>query len=979
MSSYITLLGGVHLGDRFSGTALPGDRRGCLLVYLACDGGWVDRNRLALLFWPDSQESMAKRNLRQLLLRVRRLPLSPELEVTDEALKWNVACDVWAFRQALASGDQAAAVAAYQGSLLSGFSAHDVGGFDAWLEVERDRLHAAFQGACMREVGAATVRGDHRSAADLLTKLLEFDPMAEDVVESLVRAHYLGGRRDAAIAVYERFERELAAEFGLRPLGETRALLEQVKRGAAVVPTALTEPQERGVHDRLLIPKRLVARDAIRKALRAATTTIVIVSGEPGVGKTALLRELLPDALWSGASEGLERLPYQALAALVRARPDLAASLGPYREDLSRLVPETAPDIVPAPIDASTAKARLAEALARFIEAAGKPLVVDDLQWADPATLETLIYFAGRGLRVYGAYRTGETTAELDRTLAALKGVHAATELRVEPLDEEGVRALIAHLMDRSDGPTTFARRMWNRSGGNPLFLLETLRSLFESGVISADERGWHTAVDEITLDYSELDVPAVVSEVIARRLARLRPRTARILEALALARGRLTPRLLAQVTTSSLGAVADALDEATAAGFLQHESFRHDLLRQSLEERIDPARGRALHAMLAEAFAGKVDAGVVAEHWWRADEPRKARTAWLEQAAAMRSGGLQVDAIAALKSVLERMPDGEDADWLRLTLADASREAGRPADAETLVAEVERAGRDSPALKLRTAIVRSWLCYYRGSIADAKTALDASGALAAVTEDDDLRLDHLLLRGLVAKEQQRSGEAIALLEPVVAELRRGKPTLRTVQFTTSLAALYDDSGRSEEGLPLHLEALALAKALGSRYLQIDASLNLLFCYADLGRYEEAFAWAEEALELGDYDNVPVLRINLAANYFQAGRFSEALDHYSRLAGSDIQPHLRVIALARRAECNSELGAPAASEMLDAALDALPTTDFAVSQGSVAIAVYRFGDASQVERLEALLPDLDASRLPPHQRRRLEAAMAASK
>lgn len=979
MTARVTLLGGAFLGDRSTGAVLPADRRGCLLAYLANDGGWVDRNRLALLFWPDSQESMAKRNLRQLLLRVRRLPLEPALEVTDEALRWGVRCDVDDFRTALAGGDHAEAVALYQGPLLAGFTVHDVGGFDTWLESERDRLHAAFHGACMREVAVATARGDHQRAAELLSRLLELDPMAEDVVEALVRALYLGGRRDAAIQAYERFAQELALDLGLEPLDDTRALVEQVRRGHSLVPPAVPETPDRAEHDRLLQPVRLVAREADKQALRAARTAVIAVVGEPGVGKTALLRELLPDALWSGASEGLERLPYHPLAALVRARPDLAATLGPYREDLARLVPEATPDIVPAPLDPATAKGRLAEALARLVEAGGRPLVIDDLQWADPATLETLVYFAGRGLNVYGAYRTGEATPELAATLDALRTGRSLTEVALEPLPEEGVRALIAQLMNRSEGPPTFARQMWTRSGGNPLFLLETLRSLFESGAITADERGWHTAVDEITLDYSELDVPTVVSEVIARRLTHLRPRTVRVLEALALTRAAVDARLLAQVTGLSLGAVAEALDEASEAGFLGSESFRHDLLRQALENRVEPARGRVLHALLAEALTERADPGVVAEHWWRAGEPRRARSAWLEQAAAMRSGGLQVDAIAVLTAVLERLPDSEDADWIRLALADASREAGRPADAEALVEAVERAGRDAPALRLRTVIVRAWLHYYRSSIADAKAILEESTALAAVTEDENLLLDHLLLRGLVAKEQQRSDEAIALLEPVVARLRRGKPTLRTVQFTTSLAALYDDGGRSEEGLPLHLEALALAKALGSRYLQVDACLNLLFCYADLGRYEEAFARAEEALGLGDYDNVPVLRINLAANYFQAGRFREALEHYTLLTKGELQPHLRLIALARCAECNAELGTHQAPLMLDAALDALPTTDFAVAQGSVAIAVYRFGSREQVERLRQSLPDLDASRLPAHQRRRLEDAMAARK
>lgn len=965
------------LGDRTTGAPFPGDRRGCLLAYLANDGGWVDRDRLAWLFWPDADETAAKRNLRQLLLRVKRLPLDPPLEATPEALRWPIACDVGDFRQAVAGGDTGHAVALYQGSFMDGFAAHDVGGIDTWLESERDRLHAAFHGACMREVAVATAGGRFDHASDLLTRLFELDPLAEDVVAALVRTLYLGGRRDAAIAVYERFENALEEELGLRPLQETTVLIDLVRRGNAVTAPAPAEPPREKSHDHLLQPSRLVAREAEVQALRAAATAAIVVAGEPGVGKSALLRQALPDALRCGASEGLERLPYHPLAALVRQRPDLTAGLGPYREDLARLVPEVAPDLTPGPLDPTAAKGRLAEALARLVEAGGNVLSVDDLQWADPATLETLLYFADRGVRVYGAYRTGEASPRLLQTLDALRSRRLLTELNLEPIPEQGIRALIGHLMGRTEGPPTFARQMWSRSGGNPLFLMESLRSLFEAGVLTADERGWHTAVDEITLDYSELDVPHAVSQVIARRLGRLKGRTVRVLEALAVGRSEPDARLLSRVTGLSPGAVADALDEAAATGFLRQSAFRHDLLRQSLEERIEPARKRHLHRLMAEALAATSHHGMVAEHWWQAGEPGNARAAWLRQTAAMRAGGLQVDALAVLSEALSRLPDGVDADWIRLAMSDASRESHSVQEAQALVTQVLAADREDPTLRFRAILTQAWLHFYRGSVEDGEAALAQAQGLAAVCESEDLQFEHVLLRAQAAKERLNAAEALALMEPAVARLRRRKPDLRLVQFLSSLAGLYDDTGRPAEALPLHLEALALARAIGSRYFQVEVCINLLFCYADLGRHEEAIAKAEDALSLGDYDNVPVLRTNLAANYFQAARYQEALGHYRLLSESSNRVHLRLIALARTAECLAELGdLDEVPRLLDEVLAMVPQTDFRVAWGAAAISLYRFGDDRQVMELERLLPELSPEQLPLHQRRRLESAMA---
>lgn len=983
----LELLGGARWVEARAGDAaavpLPADRRGCLLALLAADGGWVDRERLATLFWPESDERAAKAALRQLLVRIKRLAYRPPLEATATALRWSVPTDVARFRRALADGDAEAAVAAYRGPFLEGLAVADVGGIDAWMEAERTALHDAFHGAAVRVAEGRVAAGRYADAAALLERLEALDPLAEDVVGARVRALYLAGRRDAALQAYERFAGRLRDELALEPLESTQALVDAVRAGDAVeVPAAPGSPEP----PRRLAPSRLAGRDPERAALGSTDAPMALLAGEPGIGKSALLHEAFPEALRAGAVEGLEALPYHPWAALVRERIEFAANLGAYREDLARLVPEVAPDLVPAPLDPATARGRLAEALARFVAAAAVPLVFDDLQWADAASLEVLGYVARRGVVVRGAYRLDEVSPTLAAALGAWRSAGLLVEVPLGPLPAEGVRSLIADLMGRPEGPPVFAGALHRRSGGNPLFVLETLRALFETGVLRADAHGWHTDLDEVTRDYAELPVPAKVGEVIARRLAHQEESTVRVLEALAVANADLDAVRLARVAGLSVAAVADALDAAVASGFLalgagapggdgRPAPFRHDLLRAALDARLPSARRRLLHARLAEAYAGR-DPGRRAEHWWAAGEPTRARGAWLEQSASWRARGLHVDALAALAVARSRLA-GEDAAWLQAEEAYAAQEAGDPRRARELLdaLDVDGAGAD---LRLKVALAGVVVRLQAGSIQEAQAVLEAVAPWVASVEDEGLVLEHALQSAFVAKEAQRPEEAVALLEPVVERLRRGRSDLRRARFVISLAALYDAVGRSEEALPLHREGLALARALGARYLQVDAALNLLFCTADLGRPLEAAEVAEEALGLGAYDNVPVLRTNLAAAYFEAGRVDDAARHYRQLEDLDGPAYLTAIACARSAECAALQGAhDRVPPLLDRALDAVADTDLPVARGAVAIAVLHVGDEAQVRRLGALVPDLDPQRFPLHQRERLVSALAA--
>ena len=967
MTAHVTLLGAAHVSLQGTTQPLPADRRGCLLAYLAYDGGWVDRDRLALLFWPDWDESGAKRNLRQLLARTRRLPIADALEVTGSALRWPVRTDVERFRGALANGEHAAAVEACQGPLLTGFNAYDVGAFDAWLDVERERIHTAFHGAAVHSARAAIEAGRFDHACTLLERLLDLDPLAEDVLQPYLRALALGGRRQAALAAFERFASRLAEELGLEPLETTRALVEEVRRTGSV-PTPAGGAPAREAPPQTLRQPRLVARETEAQALRNTTTPVTVVAGEPGVGKTRLLSEALPKATWTRAVEGLEGLPYQPIAALLRREPSLAAGLGPYREDVARLVPEVAPDVVPAPLDPATAEGRLAEGLARAIEAAPGPLVIDDLQWADAATIGLLAYLAQRGTRVYCSYRADEVGAHLRRTLDALRSRDLLTRIALHPLDEAGVRSLLADLTGRARGPELFSRWLWRRSAGNPLFALETLRALFEAGVLRAGEDGWETDIDDLTSDYGELDVPPVIAEVIRRRLGFLDGATVRLLEAAAVFGGAIDTRRLTGLAGLSPLATADALGEAERAGFIAAGGFRHDLLRQALYTDIPTERRRLLHALAAEASTG-ADPGAIAEHWFRAGDTARARDAWCEQATLLRQRGLQVEAQQALERALERCPAPTDRAWLLVALANAQRELSRLDAAAASLDEALATPHDDAALHLTAAIARAALLLVLGRLREADDVLNDTRALATATSDDEARLDHLMLRARVAKQLVRTEDAIALLEPELAALRRGPPSVRLCQFVTSLGALHDDLGRNDDALPLHREAYALAGRLGARYHQIDVAINLVFCLADLGRFDQAVAVGEEALTLGDYDNVAILRNNLASVAFSAGRLEAALEHYQALQDEREQPFLRAIALARSAEVLDRLGRhEGVAALLDEAIATLAHTDYPVALGRVSAAVLHLGSDDMVARLRAYVPRLDPESIPAYQR-----------
>jgi tetratricopeptide (TPR) repeat protein len=615
---------------------------------------------------------------------------------------------------------------------------------------------------------------------------------------------------------------------------------------------------------------------------------------------------------------------------------------------------------------------RLLEALARFLEGAaaeGGALIFDDLQWCDEPSLSVLAHLLQRRrVRVFAAYRPLEATTTLQAMLDGLRRAGLLELIRLDPLDLAGVERLMASLTGRERGPPVFSRWLWQRAGGNPMFTLETLRALFEGGVLSADEGGWSSAIDDLTQDYSELEVPAAVSQVIERRVARLSEGTVRVLRAAAVAGPEIDSALLIRVAGLSAAAVLTALSEAEEGGLLLGERFAHDLVRQSVYASLGTALRYALHAGVAEHLPPSTDPSIRAEHWLAARQLPAAVEAWLEAVEAMRAKGLFDAAVLLLQRGIDRCDDPLLRQRLEARLIDVLQQSGRNAEALVRSAALLESS-DRPELRASAYNARALVQLRQGQVeAAAESVAAGQNAFRQVGAGPE-SASFVMTRAILHHAQGDYDATIALLEPLATDLRLAPSTDDFGTVLTSLAAAYDMRGEHLKALPLHWEALGFVKVQGYRYFQVDAALNLLYCLMDLGRADEGLSEGEAALELGHFENSPTLRSNLATAYFELDRYDDARRHYRQVVESSEHDFLLAIAWARLAETEHRLGQKAAvPAAVEQAIVAAEGTDFQLARARVLIAALERGTAEQAARVRPWLTEIDLAGLPEYVR-----------
>jgi len=589
------------------------ERKDAALLALLAVEGPTTRARMASLLWPDSDPEAARNNLRQRLFRLRRAALA-DIVIAEASLRLadGVATDLADLDRQIQADLMAA-----RGELLGGLSYDDCDELQDWVRMAREQWRVARRESIARRAAALESEGRIAPALAYAERLVADEPLLEHAHRRLIRLHYLRGDRAAALTAYERCKDLLWRELRALPGAETvdlAALVERSGVDTAVLSKAAPAPVA------LLRPPKLIGRSAEWAVLERATAErrTVLVKGEAGMGKTRLLGDFAArhgEAPMFGARPGDAGIAYALLAAVVGGlsqRHGVPQASWATKE-LARIAPElgAAP---PSRMDPLRLRQAVAEAFAGWRNAGLSTVVLDDLHFADDATLDLLpaLTVESRLTWLLGV-RGGEMPASVVRWLDAPESA-SVMQLDLAPLDATAIEALLATLAVPGLNASRWATPLAQHTGGNPLFILETLLAL-DSAV----------RADPIT-GKSRLPVPTSVNELIARRLQKLSPAALRLARVAAFAGASFSAELAAAVLEQHALDIADAWRELECARFLRDGVFDHDLVRQTTAQSVPAPIAHVLHKAVAGYLeANAAPAARVAYHWREAQEWHKA------------------------------------------------------------------------------------------------------------------------------------------------------------------------------------------------------------------------------------------------------------------------------------------------------------------------------------------------------------------
>lgn len=582
-----------------------------MLVYLALAERPVPRDELAAVFWPDSDRSRARQSVRQALSFIRKW-LGEDVLPGDDPVRVDrsrLATDVAELEQRLAPGSEEAVAGLYGGPFLGAFQLTASTEWDHWVESRRHVL-AERVGALFRE--ASRQADDAESAVAWARRAVHAEPQRTAHRVALLERLLEQGDLDSALA-------ELA-EARQAELDEPEAL-EAVEQRIRSLRERRVDPDGVGLRFEFVGRSAELAALAARWRMAVAGhRQIAVLHGPTGIGKTRLAEELCALAVTSGAetihvkaSRSERRLEWSMAAELARALYAFpgAAGISGGSEQVLRMIMPSLPGDGPGRAEGRDLEpVALSDALVDLVSAVAYEgpllIVLDDTQWVDRSSVAVLLRMA-RHLRdepvlLVFTFRSEEVSDRGYATTEALVREEGALTLRLAPLTESDVEEFLALSGIEEDAAELrrFARRLHAVSQGHPLFLVELTHSLVDDGTLVREGDAWRFRGPPP----QELELPASVQQVIARRLDRLGDEAKRLATAVAqlpphagLARARVRSGL-----TESQAALA--LNELLQRDVLRWDargalSFAHDQLRDAMGKRRHGRRFAAVPAAL--------------------------------------------------------------------------------------------------------------------------------------------------------------------------------------------------------------------------------------------------------------------------------------------------------------------------------------------------------------------------------------------
>jgi DNA-binding SARP family transcriptional activator len=703
----------VRLGDKL--LAFPTRKALALLIYLAIEAEFQPREHLATLLWPESSPERSFASLRNTLGRLQAAlrqaseqPPSLYLSVTHNTLGLNpdaeIDLDLHTIEQAYemarterlsraqpkGSTDLSllqAAVARKRGDFLVGFSLGDAPGFDDWAAIQREVWRRRLGLILDRLSEIQFASGDFAGAAETTSHWIALDGLNEVAYRRKMRAHFAAGERGQALDTYEACRAILSAELDVEPEPDTEALATSVRtqslprnpRTHRAAPLPLRPDTSFAFLGELFTGRADEYQALLGSYERAAAgqPQLVVLRGEAGIGKTRLVRKFLAwtsaqgaELLQGSAFKSGRNLPFQPLVDALRLRLEgknsLKDLLGTAELSLlSQMLPELRqhyPGLPRAPkahsqLEAEASQAQLFEPFTQLTLALAQqaPLVlwVDDLQWADNATLDLLQYAIRRWRE--SAARSSNAARVLLLVSLRPEALHPLAQPQQTGGPQGSYTSLIEWLenMDREVTPVhlelaplgeletvqmmqsilappaaDFAQWLFAETRGQPFYLIETLKDLLERRVLHPKRRAegrWTFAVDADHDLGKAVRVPSTVYAVIRARLHRLSPNAFSLLAGGAVLEQQITFERLCAISTLTQELALPALDELISFRLLLETAqpgaasdyiFVNDMLREVVYTEAGDARRRLFHKRALEILEAEgVSEAVLAHH----------------------------------------------------------------------------------------------------------------------------------------------------------------------------------------------------------------------------------------------------------------------------------------------------------------------------------------------------------------------------
>jgi DNA-binding SARP family transcriptional activator len=833
------------------------------------------REKLADLLWPEASGEAGRRGLANALHKLRQ-SLGELVAVEEGAVRlfvspaWQV--DVWVFDQLVRAADTPSLQNAVE--LYTGDLAPEI--YDDWIIAPRLERRESYLATLETLVERLT--GQHRlnEALTYARSLVWAEPLREQNQQVYLRLLGRLGRRAEALAHYNDLCQLLRVELDIAPLPETQAIAADLRRevGAPLVASE-SLPFTGRTAERASLIQQL-------ERLLAGQGGVVAVEGQPGLGKSRLLREMAASARWRNitvlSAPSYNRPAESPLQPLQNAFTALLT--GPRRAQLELDLPaETLAACAPF-VPAWQTLAALpdlppAHQRYRFQQAIGALLgevtrhtplllLLDDWQWAAPLAWEYLDALtqtaANQRLLVVITWRRTEMEARSDDAWRTVQGWERDGRLALFALQPWIFEEFTAALPPAQQG---MAARLWAISSGNPFLLTEALHALNE---------GRDPETDVVTRAES---LPAEARAVLdcAAVLGRALP-----LGLWAAAVG---------LPPDRLATLADMLAQRYFLNVADNGyAFAHDLVQAALYQAMPAERHGYWHGRCAEALATLAPDQYHARafHQDRAGQKETAAALYRQASAQDARLGAYTEACAALDRALALSP-AEPSQSRAEMLLEAARLYFITAESEAQ-AVVEEAGRAAEALgdetlQARAALVAGELAVKIGQNAEARSYLNTALSLARASGNGTLQLQTLDRLGLLAWNIGQLAEARVWYSQQLALARELGERFGEADALQGLGLILSN-GTDEQatGVAYLRDSLAIHRTLGNRFKEAQSLLNLLSAVQAAGALDEALTLGEEALavnkQVGYARGVAIVRGSLSLVQSTLGHFTEA-------------------------------------------------------------------------------------------------------